>query len=57
MIGAIVKEALCAMSDAQMNQLVYSKVETDLLWIRMNGSIVGALIGLILFSLSQLLFH
>jgi len=53
MTGAIVKEALCAMSDAQMNQLVYSKVETDLLWIRMNGSIVGALIGLILFLILQ----
>lgn len=55
MIGAIVKEALSALSDAEMNQLVYSKVETDLLWIRMNGSIVGALIGLILFSISQFL--
>jgi uncharacterized membrane-anchored protein YjiN (DUF445 family) len=34
--------------------LVYDKVEPDLLWIRMNGSIVGAGIGLLLYGVMTL---
>ena len=45
----IVREALGDMSDKQLNSLVYDKVEPDLLWIRMNGSIVGAAVGLMIF--------
>lgn len=51
MVGSVVKTALDNMSDEQVNQLVYSRVEPDLLWIRMNGSIVGGAIGAILFLL------
>jgi len=54
MVGIIVREVLSGMTDEQMNHLVYDKVEPDLLWIRMNGSIVGAGIGLCLFVLLQL---
>lgn len=54
MVGTIVREVLSNMTDKQMNHLVYDKVEPDLLWIRMNGSIVGAGIGLCLFVLLQL---
>ncbi len=54
MVGTIVREVLSNMTDEQMNHLVYDKVEPDLLWIRMNGSIVGAGIGLCLFVLLQL---
>ena len=43
------------LTDEQLNHLVYDKVEPDLLWIRMNGSIVGAGIGLVLYGLLQLL--
>ncbi len=49
MVGDIVRRAINNMSDAQLNDMVYSKVSTDLIWIRMNGSIVGSGIGLILF--------
>ena len=49
MVGDIVRRAISNMSDAQLNDMVYSKVSTDLIWIRMNGSIVGSGIGLILF--------
>lgn len=51
MVGVIVREVLSRMTDEQLNHLVYDKVEPDLLWIRMNGSIVGAGLGVILFFL------
>lgn len=51
LIGVIVDEALSKLSDKEMNRLIYSKVEADLLWIRMNGSIVGALVGLVIFAI------
>ena len=49
MSGMIARAALRRMTDAQLNEIVYGKLEPDLLWIRMNGSIVGALVGLLLF--------
>ncbi len=49
LVGVIVKNVLNRLTDEQMNRLVYDKVEPDLLWIRMNGSIVGGSIGLVIF--------
>ncbi|SFT54667.1 Uncharacterized membrane-anchored protein YjiN, DUF445 family [Selenomonas sp. GACV-9] len=49
LVGVIVTNVLSRLTDEQLNHLVYDKVEPDLLWIRMNGSIVGAGIGLVLF--------
>ena len=54
MVGDIVREVLRRLTDEQLNHLVYDKVEPDLLWIRMNGSIVGSGIGLVLFVLLSL---
>ncbi|TYZ24478.1 DUF445 domain-containing protein [Selenomonas ruminis] len=51
LVGVIVTNVLSRLTDEQLNHLVYDKVEPDLLWIRMNGSIVGAGIGLLLFIL------
>jgi len=53
LIGVIVTDVLSRLTDEQLNHLVYDKVEPDLLWIRMNGSIVGAGIGLVLFVMLQ----
>lgn len=53
LVGVIVTDVLSRMTDEQLNHLVYDKVEPDLLWIRMNGSIVGAGIGLLLFIILQ----
>ena len=53
MVGVIVRNVLGRLTDEQLNHLVYDKVEPDLLWIRMNGSIVGSGIGLCLFLLLQ----
>lgn len=49
MVGDIVRRALNNMSDEQLNTIVHSKINTDLIWIRMNGSIVGGGIGILLF--------
>lgn len=53
MLGKIANDVLGTMTDEQINRLVYDKAELDLLWIRMNGSIVGASIGLVLFVIVQ----
>ncbi len=55
LVGIIVHDVLARLTDEQLNHLVYDKVEPDLLWIRMNGSIVGASIGLLIFLLMQLI--
>ncbi|ORU00324.1 hypothetical protein D081_0847 [Anaerovibrio sp. JC8] len=52
MLGDISRDVLGSLTDDQMNHLIYDKAEPDLLWIRMNGSIVGAIIGLCIFSIS-----
>ena len=54
MLGSIAGDVLGTMTDEQINRLVYDKAEPDLLWIRMNGSIVGAAIGLVIFAVMQL---
>ena len=53
LVGVIVTKVLSRLTDEQLNHLVYDKVEPDFLWIRMNGSIVGSGIGLLLFVLLQ----
>lgn len=54
LLGSITNDVLGTMTDEQINRLVYDKAEPDLLWIRMNGSIVGAAIGLAVFVIVQL---
>ena len=49
LLGSITNDVLGTMTDQQINRLVYDKAEPDLLWIRMNGSIVGASMGLVVF--------
>ena len=51
MLGDISREVLGSLTDDQMNHLIYDKAEPDLLWIRMNGSILGAIIGLCIYSI------
>ena len=49
LVGVIVGNVLSRLTDDELNHLVYDKVEQDLLWIRVNGSLVGGCIGLLLF--------
>lgn len=48
------RKFLEGLTDEKLNELVYSKVEIDLIWIRLNGSIVGCVIGFVIFWLIEL---
>ena len=50
----LARKFLEGLTDKQLNELVYDKVETDMIWIRLNGSIVGGIIGFFAFWLLQL---
>lgn len=51
----IVNDAISALTDDELNKMVYEKVEGDLIWIRMNGSIVGSIVGAVIFIVSLVL--
>jgi len=55
LVGTISQSALEKLTEDQLNNLVYDKAEKDFVWIRMNGSIVGSAVGLIIFILLQLI--
>ncbi len=48
-VGEIVEYALERLSAERLNRLVEEKVGEDLAWIRINGSLVGGIIGFCLF--------
>ena len=56
-IGVIVQDALNSLSDDDLNRFVEDKAGEDLQWIRINGSVVGAAVGLGLFLLLNLGYH
>jgi uncharacterized membrane-anchored protein YjiN (DUF445 family) len=49
LIGSMVRETLAAYTDQDLNQFVEEKAGNDLQWIRINGSMIGGVVGLILF--------
>ncbi len=49
MIGNMVRETLAAYTDQDLNQFIEEKAGNDLQWIRINGSMIGGIVGLILF--------
>ena len=55
LVGTIAQTALSKLTEEQLNNLVYDKAEQDFVWIRMNGSIVGSVIGIVIFILLQLI--
>lgn len=57
LIGEIAKETLDAFSNEKLIQFINDKVGDDLQWIRINGSIVGALTGIILYLFTHLLYN
>lgn len=54
-VAKIVKKVLDNMEDEQLNEIVRSKVKEDLMFIRINGVIVGGGIGFILFVGMQII--
>ena len=49
LIGGMVRETLAAYTDQDLNQFIEEKAGNDLQWIRINGSMIGGVVGLILF--------
>ena len=49
LVGTVAKSALDRLTEEQLNNLVYDKAEQDFIWIRLNGSIVGSVVGLAIF--------
>lgn len=51
LIGEIVKTTLMNFTDERLVDFIESKVETDLQRIRLNGALIGALVGAVLYFL------
>ena len=49
LVATVVKEALQKLSDEDLNAFIEDKAGEDLAWIRINGSVVGGVVGLLLF--------
>lgn len=56
LIGELVGQALGILSDEELNAFIEDKVGADLAWIRVNGSVVGALAGLVVFFGGQYIY-
>jgi len=54
-IGMIVGEKLQSLNDAGLVQSLEDKVGDDLQWIRINGTVIGALVGVLQYLLLHLL--
>jgi uncharacterized membrane-anchored protein YjiN (DUF445 family) len=54
-IGMIVREKLQSLNDAGLVQSLEDKVGDDLQWIRINGTVIGALVGVLQYLLLHLL--
>jgi uncharacterized membrane-anchored protein YjiN (DUF445 family) len=53
-IGLLVEEQLNRLSDDNLVKLIENKVGEDLNWIRLNGTFVGGLVGVVLYLLFTL---
>ncbi|HEY8875172.1 MAG TPA: DUF445 domain-containing protein [Desulfosporosinus sp.] len=49
LIGGMVRETLTGYTDKDLNGFVEEKAGNDLQWIRINGSMIGGVVGLLLF--------
>jgi uncharacterized membrane-anchored protein YjiN (DUF445 family) len=54
-IGEIVREKLQSLNDAGLVESLEEKVGNDLQWIRINGTVIGAMVGVIQYLLLHLL--
>ncbi|MDR3586503.1 MAG: DUF445 domain-containing protein [Desulfosporosinus sp.] len=49
LIGGMVRETLATYTEQDLNQFIEEKAGNDLQWIRINGSMIGGVVGLVLF--------
>ena len=57
LIGVLVEEQMNRLSDEDLTELIQARVGEDLNWIRLNGTFVGGLIGVVLYLLVSALQH
>jgi uncharacterized membrane-anchored protein YjiN (DUF445 family) len=55
-IGTAARDALTILTDRDLNVFVEEKAGDDLQWIRINGSVVGGLVGLLLFLFGHFVY-
>ncbi|MFZ3102268.1 MAG: DUF445 domain-containing protein [Desulfitobacteriaceae bacterium] len=55
-IGDIAKAALSKLTNEDLIQFIEDKAGNDLQWIRINGSIIGGLVGFVLFVFLRLIY-
>lgn len=56
LLGVMVKETLTGFTNEALNEFIESKAGNDLHWIRINGSIVGAAVGMMLYLFVNLFY-
>jgi len=49
LIGQVVRTALESLTDSALNEFIEKRAGEDLAWIRINGSVVGGIVGLLLY--------
>lgn len=54
LIGQAVRQVLAGYSEEEMRDFIESKVGDDLMWIRLNGAVLGAVLGLVMFGVLHL---
>ena len=57
LIGNMVKETMAAYTDQDLNRFIEQKAGNDLQWIRINGSMIGGLVGLFLFLFLEFIYN
>ncbi|MCE5222407.1 MAG: DUF445 domain-containing protein [Clostridium sp.] len=55
-VGNIARDTLNNFTDEKLNEFIEEKAGEDLQWIRINGSVLGGCIGLVLFVFLSLIF-
>ena len=56
LIGVAVREVLSGFDKRKFNEFLENKVGEDLAWIRINGALVGSVIGLLVFGFVEGLY-
>jgi uncharacterized membrane-anchored protein YjiN (DUF445 family) len=54
MIGIMVEEQLSRLSNEKLVEMIEEKAGDDLNWIRINGAVVGGLVGVGIFVVTRL---
>jgi len=56
-IGTLVRDVLEQLSDDALNKFIEDKAGEDLQWVRINGAVVGGLVGLLLFLFLSFIYR